>query len=330
MSELFLVLLLVILLSLVFDFVNGFHDSANAIATSVSTRVLAPRTAVLLAATLNILGALTSTGVAQFIAYKIADPSAITQVTLIAALSAAILWDLITWYFGIPSSSSHAIMAALVGAVLASSGVGAIHWDEILKVLQAIVLSPLAGFLLAFTLMVLLLWAFHRVTPARVQGIFKSLQVLSASFMAFSHGSNDAQKTMGIMTMAIVSYYQLPASTPVPLWVILSAAVAMGVGTAVGGWRIVRTLGVRLTHLRPIHGFAAEATSGAVILANSYLHLPISTTHVISAAVMGVGASKRLSAVRWGVGFNIVLAWVLTLPACALLAWVIVRLAVAL
>ncbi len=330
MAELFFLLVLVILMSLLFDFVNGFHDAANAIATSVSTRVLTPRTAVLLAATLNILGAFTSTGVAQFIAYKIADPASITQATLLAALGAAIIWDLITWYFGIPSSSSHAIMAALVGAVIATSGQSAIHWSEIWKVIQAIVFSPLVGFIVAFSLMVILLWLFRRTTPARVHGLFKSLQVLSASFMAFSHGSNDAQKTMGIMTMAVVSFYQMPANTPVPLWIILSAALAMGLGTAVGGWRIVKTLGMRLTHLRPIHGFAAEATAGAVILANSYLHLPISTTHVISAAVMGVGASKRLSAVRWGIGVNIILAWTLTLPACAFLAWLIVRLALAL
>lgn len=329
MPELFSLLVLVIVMSLIFDFVNGFHDAANAIATSVSTRVLAPRTAVLLAAALNILGALTSTGVAQFIAYKIADPSSIPQMTLIAALVAAIVWDLITWYFAIPSSSSHAIMASLVGAAIATAGPGAIHWDEIIKVIQAIIFSPLIGFLVAFLLMVLLLWLLHRMTPARVQGTFKSLQVVSASFMAFSHGSNDAQKTMGIMTMAVVSFYGLPANTPVPLWIILSAALAMGLGTAIGGWRIVRTLGVRLTHLRPIHGFAAEATAGAVILANSNLHLPISTTHVISAAVMGVGASKRLSAVRWGIGLNIVLAWVMTLPACALLAWLLVKLTLA-
>ncbi|MBI3659761.1 inorganic phosphate transporter [Candidatus Acetothermia bacterium] len=330
MTETLVLLALVIALAIIFDFINGFHDAANAIATSVSTRVLAPHTAVLMAAAFNLIGAFTSTAVAKFVAKGLVDPSGISevinQVIVLSGLLSAIIWDLITWYFGLPTSSSHAILAGIVGSAMAVGGFGAVIWDGIAKILMALVLSPVVGFLAAFLFITLLYWIFHKTRPARVSGIFKNLQIFSAMYMALSHGSNDAQKTMGIMTMALIGAQVLPADAHVPWWVILSAATAMGLGTSVGGWRIVKTLGLGLTQLRPIHGFAAEATAATVIIANSSLGLPISTTHVISSAVMGVGASKRLSAVRWGVGRRIVLAWILTLPACALLAWGICKL----
>jgi PiT family inorganic phosphate transporter len=330
MSETLILLVLIIVMALVFDFINGFHDAANAIATSVSTRVLAPHTAVLMAGFFNLVGAFTSTAVAKFVAKGIVNPvdfsEATIQVMVLSGLLAAIIWDLITWYFGLPTSSSHAILAGVIGSAIAVEGWGVVIWSGIEKILLALVLSPVVGFLGAFLLITLLYWLLHRARPARVSGIFKNLQILSAMYMALSHGSNDAQKTMGIMTMALIGAGFLTKEAPVPWWVITSAALAMGLGTAAGGWRIVKTLGLQLTQLRPIHGFAAEATAASVIFANSLLGLPISTTHVISSAVMGVGASKRLSAVRWGVGQKIILAWLLTLPACAVLAWAICKL----
>jgi PiT family inorganic phosphate transporter len=320
MSVFFVLLIGVILLAAVFDFLNGFHDSANAIATSVSTRVLTPRTAVLMAAVLNLLGALSGTAVAQTVGGGLVDFKVVQPGTLVATLLAAILWDILTWYLGLPTSSSHALLSGLVGAGIATAGSGVILWGGLEKILLSLVFSPLVGFGLAFVVMLVLGWLVRRATPARVTFIFGKLQIASAISMAFSHGSNDAQKTMGIIVLALFSMGRLP-DLNVPFWVMVLSATAMGLGTAFGGWRIIKTLGVRLAHLRPIHGFSAEASSAAVILVNSHLGLPISTTHVISAAVMGVGASKRLSAVRWGIGRRIVLAWVLTLPTCAAVAW---------
>lgn len=320
----FFLLIGVIALAIVFDFLNGFHDSANAIATSVSTRVLTPRTAVLMAALLNLLGALSGTAVAKTVGGGVVttEPGVIGPATLLATLVAAIFWDILTWYFGLPTSSSHALLSALVGAGIATAGTGVIIWSGLEKILISLVFSPLLGFGLAFLLMLALSWLVRRATPARVTSIFSKLQIASAVAMAFSHGSNDAQKTMGIIVLTLLSGGWL-SNLDVPLWVMVLSATAMGLGTAFGGWRIIKTLGMRLAHLRPIHGFSAEASSAAVILANSHLGLPISTTHVISSAVMGVGASKRLSAVRWGVGRRIVFAWVLTLPACAAVAWAV-------
>jgi len=308
---------LVVVLALVFDLTNGFNDAANAIATSVGSRVLTPRMAVVMAAILNLVGALVSTAVAKTVAGKILDPGSVTQITIIAALLAASGWNTIATYLGLPVSASHALLASLVGAGLASGGVEIVKWGGVIKIVWAILLSPIAGFIAAFLVITLLTWLFRRSSPARVTGIFKPAQIVSAAYMAFSHGSNDAQKTMGVITLALFSAGLIPELV-VPLWVKLAAAAAMGLGTAVGGWRVIRTLGMRLTHLRPIHGFSAEASAASVIWANSILGLPISTTHVISAAVMGVGASRRLSAVRWGIGLYIMAAWVLTIPACAL------------
>ncbi len=324
MHETYFLLLSVIALSIVFDFINGFHDTANAIATSVSTRVLSPKAAVLMAAVLNMVGALSGTAVAKTVGAGLVQAASVTQVTVISALVAAIVWDLITWYLGLPTSSSHAVLSGIVGAAIATSGFSVIISKGIYKVLLGLILSPLIGFILSILLMSLLTWLFRRSTPSLVSKLFGRLQILSAAYMAFSHGGNDAQKTMGIITMALVSYYHLP-DFHVPIWVIVMCATAMAFGTAAGGWRIIKTLGMRLVSLRPINGFAAETAAATVIEVASRMGLPLSTTHVISSTIMGVGASKRFSAVRWGIGGNIVLAWIITLPACTVLAWVICK-----
>ncbi len=314
-------LALVIVMSVTFDFINGFHDTANAIATSVSTRVLTPQAAIAMAAALNILGALVGTSVARTIGTGIVEPIAVTQVTVVAALMSAISWNLLTWYFAMPTSSSHALIAGIIGASVQAGGWGVLNSGGVGTIFASLLVSPVAGLIAGFGVMIALFWVFRRATPSSVNGYFRHLQVASAAFMAFSHGSNDAQKTMGVMTMALVSYGAL-TSFEVPAWVIVLAAVAMGLGTAAGGWKIIKTLGVRLVSLTPVHGFAAETSAGLIIQLATHFGLPVSTTHVIAASIMGVGASRRLSAVRWGVAGNIVLAWVLTLPVTALFAFV--------
>jgi len=317
-------LILIVAIGLIFDFINGFHDTANAIATSVATRVLKPGTAVLMAGVLNVLGALTGTAVATTIGKGIVPPTVATQLLVIAALLSAIAWDLVTWRFGIPSSSSHALIFSIVGAGVAAAGWQSIEFGGLTKTFQGLVFSPLLGFLGAFLLMLLLLWILARMRPQLVTRIFGRLQVLSAAWLAFSHGGNDAQKTMGVITMALASYYGWTGSQwGVPLWVILAAATSMGLGTAIGGWRIVRTVGFKVVELRPINGFAAETAAAAIIEVASRLGIPVSTTHVISSAILGVGATKRLSAVRWGIAGHIVVAWVVTIPACVALGWAI-------
>jgi PiT family inorganic phosphate transporter len=325
MHDTFLLLIAVIVLATVFDFINGFHDTANAIATSVSTRVLSPKVAVTMAAVLNMVGALSGTAVAKTVGAGLVEAASITQVMVVSALVAAIIWDIITWYFGLPTSSSHAVLSSLVGAAVATAGTKSIMQKGVYKVLIGLIVSPLLGIVLGFLIMLFLIWLFKRSAPSLVSTLFGRLQILSAAYMAFSHGNNDAQKTMGIITMALVSYYSIP-DFHVPLWVIILCATAMAFGTAVGGWRIIKTLGVRLVHLRPIHGFAAETAAATIIEIASRGGLPVSTTHVISSTIMGVGASKRLSAVRWGIGGSIILAWIITLPACAVMAWGICRL----
>lgn len=317
-------LMLIVAIGLIFDFINGFHDTANAIATSVATRVLKPGTAVLMAGVLNVVGALTGTAVATTIGKGIVPPTVSTQLLVIAALLSAIAWDLVTWRFGIPSSSSHALIFSIVGAGVAAAGWQSIEFGGLTKTFQGLVFSPLLGFLGAFLLMLLLLWILARMRPQLVTRIFGRLQVLSAAWLAFSHGGNDAQKTMGVITMALASYYGWTGSQwGVPLWVILAAATSMGLGTAIGGWRIVRTVGFKVVELRPINGFAAETAAAAIIEVASRLGIPVSTTHVISSAILGVGATKRLSAVRWGIAGHIVVAWVVTIPACIALGWAI-------
>ncbi|MFO0744907.1 MAG: inorganic phosphate transporter [Myxococcota bacterium] len=402
-------LIAVIVAALIFDYINGFHDAANAIATSVSTGVLHIRTAVMVAALFNFIGAMTGTAVAKTIAGDFADPGDAGQTVVLAALIGATVWNLFTWWRGIPSSSSHALVGGLAGAVTVHAGFGAFHWDALVgKVLVPLVISPLLGFVVAFFAMVGLLWLFRRTRPAKVNGASRKMQLASACAMAFSHGSNDAQKVMGIITLALTAVLAQPgaslpawsvpagaesvciasadgtivpsercvaptvaASTPstspapaaakvaaaapayrwvqgahdiciathpanidksdkgpcgkkqspaVPLWVILACAAAIAIGTMAGGKRIIKTMGSKIIRINPLQGFAAETAGTVTILGASVIGVPVSTTHCINAAIMGVGAVKRLSAVRWGVAGNIVVAWVLTIPLSALAA----------
>jgi len=316
-----MLLLAVIALAVLFDYINGFHDTANAIATSVSTRALRPEHAILMSATANFVGALTGTAVAKTISSGLATTpdGAAGQTIVAAALIGAIIWNLITWRFGIPSSSSHALIGGLLGA--ASIGASAIKVDGVInKVILPLVLSPFLGITIGFVMMVVILNVFRHSNPRRMNDRFRRLQVVSAAFMAFSHGSNDAQKTMGIMTLALIAAGILPPDSPIPLWVIVLAATAISLGTAAGGWRIIRTMGQKVVKLDPVHGFAAETTAASIIFTASHFGMPVSTTHVISSAIIGVGSSDRLSAVRWGVAGNIVIAWILTIPASALAA----------
>ncbi len=319
MTELSGLLLFVVILALLFDFSNGWHDSANAIATVVSTRVVSPVTAVLAAGALNVAGAFMSTAVAKMVGGGIVDPQAVTQAVVASALAGAIVWNTITLLLGLPTSSSHALIGGLVGAALAHGGMTAVKFSGLRAVLEAMVLSPFFGFAMGLILMILISRSFFRVPRAMALRLFSRLQLVSASFMAFSHGANDAQKAMGIITLALVSAGMLP-SAEVPTWVIGSCALAMGLGTAAGGWRIVRTLGMRIVKLEPVHGFAAETGAAAVLMVTAHIGLPVSTTHTITSSVMGVGAVKRLSAVRWGVTTRILSAWLFTLPGAALLA----------
>ena len=326
-------LIAVIVAAIIFDYINGFHDAANAIATVVSTGVLPMRTAVMLAAILNFVGAISGTAVARTIASGFTDPAIVTQLVVLAALIGACIWNIITWWYGIPSSSSHALVGGLCGAVVAHGGVDAFYWGALgKKILVPLVLSPTLGFVLAFFMMVALTWFFRRFKPAIVHTISRRLQLVSAMMMAFSHGSNDAQKSMGIITLALAAFvagghvglpaWMLPATPEsVPQWVVIVCAAAIGLGTAAGGKRIIKTMGTKIIRISPLQGFAAETSGAVTILAASQLGIPVSTTHCINACIMGVGASKRLSAVRWGVAGNILVAWIVTLPASAALAW---------
>jgi len=321
-------LILVIILALIYDFITGFHDTANSIATSVSTRVLSPRVAIVMAATLNCVGALVSNAVAMTISKGIVEPGVsahLPQYVIIAALVAAISWGLVTWYFGLPSSSSHALIGGLVGATVTYAfSFQSIVWSGVLdKVVIPLVTSPLIGFALSFLVMSMLFKLLAKVSLKVVNKWFSKLQILSAALMAFAHGSNDAQKSMGIITLALVSSGVLTLDwvnqNGVPWEIKVACALMMGLGTSVGGWRIIKTMGVNMIKLQPVGGFAAETSSAAVILVNALTGSQVSTTHVISAAIMGVGAAKRLNSVRWSLARSIVGAWFLTIPATAAL-----------
>jgi PiT family inorganic phosphate transporter len=319
---------LVLVLAYLFEFANGWTDAPNSIATVVSTRVLRPFQAVLMAAALNLVGALVGTEVAKTIAAGIVDPDFVTLTTIGAAVLAATIWALGAQYFGLPSSESHALVAALLGSGFAAGGLHALAWSGTRNTLIGLVTSPVGGFALAFALMVLIYRLFARVRRATVSRVFGRAQIGSAAFMAFSHGLNDAQKTMGVITLAVLldesgTGGNVPEQFGIPLWVILSAATVIGIGTMVGGWRVIRTVGLRLTHLEPVHGFAAETGAAAVITAAAQFGIPVSTTHAIGSAIMGVGATKRFSAVRWGVAGQVVLAWILTWPSCMVLGYVL-------
>ena len=319
------ILILIIVLAVFFDIANGWHDCANAIATVVSTKVLSPAQAVVLAAGMNIVGAFLSTAVAKTIGTGIVDPMAVTDIVIISALLSAILWNLMTILLGLPVSSSHALFGGIAGAAMAHGGAGILNVGGIIKILTSLLISPVMGIVFGYLFMKLILRLFGQLSPGTISKYFGRLQIVSSSFMAFGHGSNDAQKAMGIITMALMSGGALPQGSDVPKWVILICALAMGFGTLFGGWKIIKTLGVKMLKLEPIHGFAAETSSAAIIIASSHFGLPVSTTHVVSSAILGVGATKRLSAVRWGIAGKIVLAWVLTLPVCIGMAWGIQR-----
>ena len=313
-------LIIIIVVALVFDYTNGFHDTANSIATSVSTRALSPRVAVIMAAGLNLLGALLYTGVAKTVGEGLVRTDLVTLPLVLAALIGAVVWNFTTWYFGIPSSSSHALFGGLIGAMIAAVGVSGVIWSGVWsKIIVPMVGSPVLGLVFAWFLMVGLTWLVHKWKPAPVNRWFRRLQPISAGFMAFSHGSNDAQKTMGIIALALFASGQISVFE-IPLWVKIACAVTMAAGTYSGGWRIIHTLGSKVIKLDPIHGFAAETSAASVIQLATHFGIPVSTTHTITAAIMGVGSTQRLSAVRWGVAGNIAMAWVLTLPASGLIA----------
>ena len=324
-----LLLIVTVVIALGFDFTNGFHDTANAVATSISTRALGPRTAVALSAVFNLVGALIAievlhTRVANTIGGLVSPKQGVSLGMIIAALIGAIIWNLVTWRLGLPSSSSHALIGALIGMGVVAYGVDAVKWGSVVPVILALVLSPLAGLVLAYLFTILTLDVFARAQPSPMNRRFRLAQIASGAFVSFSHGANDAQKTMGVITLALVSAGVLAAGgkefpSP-PLWVVLLAATAIGVGTYAGGWRIIRTLGMKVIRLEPVDGFCAQTMAAVVIQGATQLALPVSTTHVVSGAVMGAGATRRLGAVRWGVARNILIAWVCTIPATAAMA----------
>ena len=317
-------LILVVAIALVFEYINGFHDSANAIATVVSTKVLTTRVAVIYAGILNTCGAFWGTHVATTIGKGIVDSSSATHGVIFCALLAAIIWNLITWYYGIPSSSSHALIGGLMGASIASAGFAVVHVRGVTeKVILPMITSPIIGFGFGLICMIGILWLFRRANPNSVNKYFRRMQLISSGIMAISHGTNDAQKTMGIITLALFSYHGLDSAKVdfvVPIWVICACALTMGAGTMGGGWRIIRTMGSKMIKLKPVHGFAAETSAAAVILGASHFGIPVSTTHIISTAIMGVGSSKGVHALKWGIVGNIVIAWILTIPTCMLIA----------
>ncbi len=321
-------LVFVIVLAVAFDYTNGFHDTANSIATSVATRALSPGWAILMATSFNFIGAFAGTAVAKTIGSGLVDEQTTTQAIIAAALIGAIGWNLITWQQGLPSSSSHALIGGLLGATIIGAGAGAVNVNGVVnKVLIPMLTSPVAGFVIAFALMLSIYWVFRRSRRKPMARRFRRLQVMSAGFMAFAHGSNDAQKTMGIITLALFSAGVIP-EVAVPTWVIIISATALSAGTAVGGWRIMKTMGQRVAKLEPVHGFAAETTAASILLVTAELGAPVSTTQVISGSIMGVGASQGARAVRWGVARRILVAWVLTLPGAgilAALAWVVLN-----
>jgi PiT family inorganic phosphate transporter len=318
-------LLFVLALVLAAEFVNGWTDAPNSIATVVSTRVLTPMQAIAMAAVLNAIGAMSGTAVAATIGKGIIRPEVVDPSTVAAAMVAIVVWSTIAWYFGLPTSESHALVAGLTGAGFAAAGAGAIVWDGWGKVGIGLIFSTFFGFLGGLAIMLAIYWIFRRRRPGTMRKAFGRLQILSAMFMAFSHGSNDGQKFIGAFTLTLVLGGVLP-SFQVPIWVILLCASTMGVGTAIGGWRIIKTMGLKLTKLEPMHGFAAETAAATTIELASRLGIPLSTTHTITTAIMGVGSTRRFSAVRWGVGAQIVTAWVLTFPMCGIIAFALTKL----
>ena len=322
MTDTFAFLVITFIAILAFEAVNGWTDAPNAVATVVSTRVLSPMVAVGMAAMFNLLGALSGTAVAKTIGEGIVDLNEITLETIVAACLAVVIWSAFAFYFGLPTSKTHEIVAGLAGAAVAKAGPDVLVWKGWEKIFSGLGIAVVFGALGGILIMTILSWVVRKASPRSVNRVFGVLQLGSAAFMAWSHGTADGQKAMGVMAMALALYYP-DRGFEVPLWVILLAATTMGLSTGLGGWRIIRTLGMRLTHLQPVHGFAAETAAAMTITVSARLGIPLSTTHTIGSAIMGVGATRRLSAVRWGIAYNIIMAWVLTFPVCFGLGWVI-------
>ncbi|MCQ6267248.1 inorganic phosphate transporter [Fictibacillus sp. WQ 8-8] len=327
MDTLFFLIVLVVIFALAFDFINGFHDTANAIATSVSTKALPPKVAIALAATMNLIGALTFTGVAKSVSKDIVDPfqfhdEKIGLLIVLSALIAGIAWNLITWYYGIPSSSSHAIIGSIAGAAISAAGFGVLNYDGFLKIIQALIISPFVALAVGFIIMTLFAAIFKNFNKTKTNKGFRTFQIFTAALQSFSHGTNDAQKAMGIITLALIAggYH---TTEGIPMWVRVAAALSMGIGTSVGGWKIIKTVGGKIMKLQPVNGAAADLSSAVIIFTFTALKLPVSTTHVISSAIMGVGSAKRVKGVKWGVARRIVLTWIITLPISAVLAAII-------
>ncbi|OXS75181.1 inorganic phosphate transporter [Domibacillus enclensis] len=321
MDTLFIITILIVIFALAFDFINGFHDTANAIATAVSTKALTPRRAIILAAFMNFLGAMTFTGVAKTITKDIVDPFMLENglVVILAALTAAIFWNLLTWYYGIPSSSSHALIGSIAGAAIAAAGLQALNYSGFFKILQALIISPLLAFAIGFIVYSLFKVMFKNHNLTKTNRHFRLFQIFTAALQAYTHGTNDAQKAMGIITMALIAgnYQQ---STDIQLWVQVSCALAMGIGTSVGGWKIIKTVGGKIMKIRPVNGVAADLSSAMIIFGATMIHLPVSTTHVISSSILGVGSSHRIKGVKWGTAQRMLITWVITLPVSATLA----------
>ncbi|MBG9545024.1 inorganic phosphate transporter [Cytobacillus firmus] len=324
MDLIFIITILIVIGALAFDFINGFHDTANAIATSVSTKALKPRHAIILAAVMNFVGAMTFTGVAKTITKDIVDPFTLQNGSLVilAALIAAIFWNLLTWYYGIPSSSSHAIIGSIAGAAIAAAGFSALNYQGFLKILQALIFSPLIAFAAGFIVYSIFKIVFKNNNLTKTNRNFRLFQIFTAALQSYTHGTNDAQKAMGIITMALIANNYV-TSNDIPFWVQFSCALAMGLGTSVGGWKIIKTVGGKIMKIRPINGVAADLTGAMIIFGATYIHLPVSTTHVISSSILGVGSAHRLKGVKWGTAQRMLITWVITLPISATLAGIV-------
>ncbi|MEK3887573.1 inorganic phosphate transporter [Bacillus sp. FSL K6-3431] len=321
MDTVFIITILIVIAALAFDFINGFHDTANAIATSVSTKALRPRPAIIMAAVMNFLGALTFTGVAQTITKDIVDPFTLTNgsAVILAALISAIAWNLITWYYGIPSSSSHALIGSIAGAAIAAAGFSALNYKGFLKILEALLISPLIAFTFGFIIYFIFKISLKNLNLAKTNKRFRYIQIATAALQSYTHGTNDAQKAMGIITMALIAN-NYHTTTDIPFWVQFSCALAMGLGTSIGGWKIIKTVGGKIMKIRPVNGVAADLSSAIIIFGATLIHLPVSTTHVISSSILGVGSSHRVKGVKWDTAQRMLITWVITLPITATLA----------
>ncbi|KQU08185.1 inorganic phosphate transporter [Bacillus sp. Leaf13] len=321
MDTLLILTILIVFFALAFDFINGFHDTANAIATAVSTKAMKPRHAIVMAAIMNFVGAMTFTGVAKTITKDIVDPFTLPNgsYVIMAALLAAIIWNLLTWYYGIPSSSSHALIGSIAGAAIAAAGITGIKWEGFLKILQALIFSPIIAFVIGFIVYSIFKVIFKNNNLTKTNQRFRTIQIATAALQSYTHGTNDAQKAMGIITMALIAN-GYATSTDIPFWVQFSCALAMGLGTSVGGWKIIKTVGGKIMKIRPVNGVAADLTGALIIFGATVIHMPVSTTHVISSSILGVGSAHRVKGVKWGTARRMIVTWFITIPISATLA----------